>query len=472
MEQKIVRPLHKPFSETNSVFANLGSKSINALAAIGADITLILTAQGDIVDVAFADETLDRYNLNDWIGRKFSAIVTPECHDKIEALLDENAQNGTTRKRQVNHAAPDMPDLPVEYSLLSVEGVPYKIAVGDDLRRLSQLQQQLVKVQVELEAEYRRIREAEGRYRTIFHKSELPIVIVDGETSAVVDLNLAASNFMRLAAAKVISKNVQNSIHRDSRTHLAEAINAARHGGSRQHANIQLSDGLAVEATIEPYRENGRSNVMITLQSSGASADHSLQAVDSIALDSFPEALVIINKDGAILNPNERFLDLIHMMNRSLIIDRNLNTWLGASSVDLQVLLSRVRDEGQVRQFSTVIRDEIGTSMPVFVSAARYEGDDKIGVVITENQRREAQFSVPTPSADNGSSDFSQLVGRVPLKELIREAADVIEKMCIEAALRQTDNNRASAADMLGLSRQSLYIKLKRHNLEDFDVES
>ncbi|MEO0542385.1 MAG: transcriptional regulator PpsR [Pseudomonadota bacterium] len=472
MEQKIVRPLHKPFSETNKMFAKLDAKAVNALAAIGADITLILTGQGDIVDVAYADETLDRYNLNDWIGRKWSSVVTSECLDKIEGLLDENAQNGTTRKRQVNHPADGLPDLPVEYSLISVEGLPYKVAVGDDLRRLSQLQQQLVKVQVELEAEYRRIREAEGRYRTIFHKSELPIIIVDGETNSVVDLNLSATNFMRLAAAKIIGKNIQNTVHRDSRAQLAEAINAARHGGSRQHTNLLLNDNLAVQVTLEPYRENGRSNVMITLQSADSNKDQSLQSVDAIALDSFPEALVIINRDGAIVSPNERFLDLIHMMNRSLIIDRNLNTWLGASAVDLQVLLSRVKDEGQVRQFSTVVRDEIGTTTPVFVSAARYEGDDKIGVVITENQRREKQFPVPSPSADDGNSDFSQLVGRVPLKELIREAADVIEKMCIEAALRQTENNRASAADMLGLSRQSLYIKLKRHNLEDFDADS
>ena len=37
-----------------------------------------------------------------------------------------------------------------------------------------------------------------------------------------------------------------------------------------------------------------------------------------------------------------------------------------------------------------------------------------------------------------------------------------------EAALRLTDNNRASAADMLGLSRQSLYIKLKRYGISEF----
>jgi hypothetical protein len=34
----------------------------------------------------------------------------------------------------------------------------------------------------------------------------------------------------------------------------------------------------------------------------------------------------------------------------------------------------------------------------------------------------------------------------------------MIEKTCIETALGVTKNNRAAAAEMLGLSRQSLYV--------------
>jgi DNA-binding NtrC family response regulator len=45
--------------------------------------------------------------------------------------------------------------------------------------------------------------------------------------------------------------------------------------------------------------------------------------------------------------------------------------------------------------------------------------------------------------------------------------------MCIEAALELTHNNRASAAEMLGLSRQSLYVKLRRFGiLSDTEVDS
>ena len=64
-------------------------------------------------------------------------------------------------------------------------------------------------------------------------------------------------------------------------------------------------------------------------------------------------------------------------------------------------------------------------------------------------------------------SQLTELVGRVSLKELVRETTDVVEKLCIEAALELTDDNRASAAEMLGLSRQSLYAKLRRYGLGD-----
>ena len=44
---------------------------------------------------------------------------------------------------------------------------------------------------------------------------------------------------------------------------------------------------------------------------------------------------------------------------------------------------------------------------------------------------------------------------------------DVIEALCIEAALKLTQDNRAAAAELLGLSRQSLYTKLRRFDIGD-----
>jgi DNA-binding NtrC family response regulator len=66
---------------------------------------------------------------------------------------------------------------------------------------------------------------------------------------------------------------------------------------------------------------------------------------------------------------------------------------------------------------------------------------------------------------------LTELIGRVSLKELVRESTDMIERLCIEAALEVTGDNRASAAEMLGLSRQSLYVKLRRYGLGELDEE-
>ena len=73
-------------------------------------------------------------------------------------------------------------------------------------------------------------------------------------------------------------------------------------------------------------------------------------------------------------------------------------------------------------------------------------------------------------SPRNPLEQIIELIGRVSLKDLVREATDVIERLSIEAALTMTRNNRASAAEVLGLSRQSLYVKMRRHGLLQADA--
>ena len=43
---------------------------------------------------------------------------------------------------------------------------------------------------------------------------------------------------------------------------------------------------------------------------------------------------------------------------------------------------------------------------------------------------------------------------------------DIVEQHYIEAALELTRGNRTAAAELLGLSRQSLYAKLNRYGLD------
>jgi len=75
-------------------------------------------------------------------------------------------------------------------------------------------------------------------------------------------------------------------------------------------------------------------------------------------------------------------------------------------------------------------------------------------------------------SISRSSEELTQLVGRLPLKDIINETTDLIEQLCIKAALELTRGNRVSASEMLGLSRQSLYIKLRKYNLGDLSRDT
>ena len=61
------------------------------------------------------------------------------------------------------------------------------------------------------------------------------------------------------------------------------------------------------------------------------------------------------------------------------------------------------------------------------------------------------------------------LIGSTPMKDIVAQTADVVERMCIETAIEMTGNNRVAAAEMLGLSRQSLYVKLRKYGLVSKD---
>jgi DNA-binding NtrC family response regulator len=117
-----------------------------------------------------------------------------------------------------------------------------------------------------------------------------------------------------------------------------------------------------------------------------------------------------------------------------------------------------------------MLRGEFGAREDVELSGVAVRGDlPCYGLTIRREAQSATAGSAQTPMVPRSLEQLKELVGRVPLRDLVREATDIIEQMCIEAALELTGDNRASAAEMLGLSRQSLYVKLRRHGMGELD---
>ena len=134
----------------------------------------------------------------------------------------------------------------------------------------------------------------------------------------------------------------------------------------------------------------------------------------------------------------------------------------------MNVLTSRLQDNGSIRRYATVLRGQYGAMRDVELTAAVADRDEQrvyaflFRPVVVE---RSVLGEMKRPLRP--VSEMTDLVGRVPLRDIVREATDIIEELCIEAALAVTQDNRASAAEMLGLSRQSLYSKLRRYGIGD-----
>ena len=94
-----------------------------------------------------------------------------------------------------------------------------------------------------------------------------------------------------------------------------------------------------------------------------------------------------------------------------------------------------------------------------------------LGFTIRDIGRRLTNEPLTSRDLPRSAGQMTELVGRVPLRDIVRETTDLIEELCIQAALELTGDNRAAAAEMLGLSRQSLYVKLKRFGVGDALVE-
>jgi transcriptional regulator PpsR len=202
--------------------------------------------------------------------------------------------------------------------------------------------------------------------------------------------------------------------------------------------------------------------------SSGPSMGPSALAEVALRL---PDAIVVTTTDGRIVTTNRAFLDLVQLATDELARNETLERWLGRPGVDLGVLVANLKQHGSVRLFATTIRGEYGAITDVEISAvAINEGAEAcLGFSIRNVDRRRPSEARPGRELPRSVEQLTELVGRVSLKELVRETTDVIERLCIEAALELTRDNRASAAEMLGLSRQSLYVKLRRYGLGDLD---
>ena len=474
------------FKAPRKALDGLAAETVAGLVTAAADIVLVLDRRGIIRDMAFGSEELAADLAGDWIGQPMGGVVCVDSQPKIALLLGEvDSPAPPPRARHANHPLLGGGTVAISWTLRRLDDSNQMLALGRDLRVLAGMQQRLIEAEQSLERDYSRLRLAEARYRLLLQSSAEPIVVVDLGTQKVVEANPMAARLLGEDARQIVGKPFAEQLDAVSGRALPEWFAALRAAGRAEPLRARLAHErreCRLPALI--FQQENSSHALLRIEAVGpagatqrppnghadgqVSAGVSGRSRITEMFVCLPDAMVVTDADGRILELNRAFIDIAQLATEEQALGESLERWLGRSGVDLGVLLANLRESGELRQFATRLRGDLGGSAEVEISATRLGAPEEPAFGFALRRRRAAEGRSPR-ALTRSVEQLTELVGRVSLKELVRETTDVIERLCIEAALELTRDNRASAAEMLGLSRQSLYVKLRRYGLGNLE---
>ena len=473
----------KLFRAPKESLGDLDAEAAATLVAAAADIALVVDGDGMIHDIAIQrpDLALELENVGRWLGRPWSDTVREESQPKVGALLQEAAAQKTSRWRQLNHASSLGAEIPVLYSVVRVGARGRFVALGRDLRSTAALQQRLVEAQMSIERDYSHLRHLETRYRMLFQSSAEAVLIVDASSHKVVEANPAAIKLFSGDTGRLVGRPFPEGLGIED-SHTLQSLSAmAKSGANVEDLRIRLAerqDEFLVSATL--FRQDIASFLLVRFAGAGDPSATLPDPAKSRLLrlvEAAPDGFVVTDRDGRILTANIAFQTMAQLSSDDRARGESIDRWLGRSSVDLSVLIANLKQHGSIRMFATVLRGEYGATTDVEISAVAVEDGDgdgdqpSFGFAIRNVDLRIKTDPVTRRELPRSVEQLTELVGRMPLRDIVRETTDVIERLSIEAALELTNDNRASAAEMLGLSRQSLYVKLRRFGLGDLGAQ-
>jgi transcriptional regulator PpsR len=352
------------------------------------------------------------------------------------------------------------------------------LAVGRDLRAIAAIQQRFVEAQQELERDYWKQRQAESRYRLLFQVATDAVLVVDALTLSIVEANHSAAALFGATPEQLAGRQASAAIDPLSRPAVDELLVTARASGRPAEIRARLArradaTGTAlVDVSATPFRATvDGASVMLLLVRARGSAPRSGDPAQQLAefVEHTPDAVAITDSSGRVQMANPAFLTLCrHGSTENRIKGLALGEALGDPGLRLGPLVGEVRRLG----IATRVRARIGGAgvdgCEVEVSAALLaEGDQEcIGFTLRRLGLPRTTGDLPALEGLAQAIDgLAEQLGRVSLPELMQEASHLAERHLILGALQQARGRLADAADWLGITPDSLGLRLRRHGL-------
>lgn len=437
------------------------------LAAVASDLTLLIDPQGIVEAVIANPQSGLAARVQGWLGQAASGLFTPESWAKLSPRL----QGGDLAPQlELNHSDATQYEFPVRYAIRRWGPSGHVLMMGRDLRPLAEVQQQLVLAHRAIGRDHEAQRELETRYRVLMEENSSPLLIVSATSGRVVDLNSAAARLLGAPRNELLNAPIAQEFDGRRRGELLEVLSKYATNDTSGFLDLNVRrTAQRVKISAKMFRASGDRLLLcrISLSESAESRQSDRSAMLESLFEKGIDGIVFLDGSGVIKSVNEAFLNLTDSHSQSVVIDRSFADFLSRGAVDLKVLLDNVKRVGHLRHYRTRLNTDYMGEVSVEMSATLLQDKGKPLIAIVVRDSVVADSVVwPAAATDNeGLRNVMRLVGYSTLKDIVAETTEIIEKMCIEAALEMSGNNRAAAAELLSLSRQSLYVKLRKFGI-------
>jgi transcriptional regulator PpsR len=436
------------------------------------DVTLLLDMDG-VIREATLSTAMARENIDDWLGRPWSEVVDG-ASDKIERIMTDTKRSGISAFRQFTQRFPSGLELPMEFTTVLLGGRAGMLAIGKNLQAVAELQARLISAQQTIERDYWKLREIETRYRLVIEDSNEAVLLARVSDFRIIEANRAATTALALTMRRkdgLAGRDFLQEIAQKDRESVEQMLRRTREQGKAPGILIHLGENATPWMLRGSLMTNETAPVfLLQMAPVGRTLGQNTPEQEDLErmLDHVPDVVATIDDAGVLRRVNRAFVELVEIGSKDAAIGERLGRWLSRPGADIGVLISNVQRHGMVRLLSTTVQGELGSETEVEISASSYDQDnEKLIVLVLRNVARRLSSNQDSDSLRAALASMNEAVGKTPLRKLVKSTVEVVENHYVRAALQLANGNRTSAAEILGLSRQSLYAKLDRYNLDD-----
>lgn len=432
------------------------------------DVTLRLDSQG-VIRGASGATSVKGEALESWVGRPWADTVSPGSGEHVRRVIEDAGASGASILLQLNQRFPSGREFLMEYTTVRLGDGSDLLAVGKNLHAVAELQAKLQETQLEREQHSWKSRDLETRYRLLFDASHEALMLLDAKTLTLVEANPAATRDLNLNAGDDFFEGM---LEKEQKRLQAMFRRVRDYGRSpRILAHLGPNRSLwGVRASLLPAEPEQMLMVqlapIVEIRASPDPRSPETRVTFSVdgLMERFPDSFVVIDALGTVERANRSFVDLVKMKSEGAVVGEVLSRWLPQAGADAAALLTVLADKRATQDFAAKLRTENDDFIDVLISGvASADGPTAHFGLLLRVIARSLESDDDHWRLNRAAQILAEGGERTSLPMLVKENSEMLERRYIEAALKLCNGNRTAAAELLGISRQSLHLKLNRY---------